>query len=361
MKQKIKVMLWPTKHSEHNGYIDNLYRTICNEYEVVGYDEMKKKGIKDILSADIYHLNWYENISSSNSKAKSKLMIIKKKVCIYVLKVLRKKIIWTVHNSVPHDLDDSKSIIGLMKFISRKADKIHIMCTDTLNNKYFNLKKYEKKIVLIPLGDYINNYGYSNVDIKDRYGIKKDEKIILFSGLVRKYKNIELLVEAFEKSGIEKSKFILLICGLCQNVSYKEELQKNIETRNVKFDFEFIKDDEMGDYLQQSDILVSPYNKESSLNSATLIMAMSYSKSFICPLIGTVKEIKDYNKMLYVYDYSDKREHLINLIKQFQKIEQDVKENEKILQEKGKLAYEYIQNNQTWEGNKQSWLKLYKF
>ena len=59
-------------------------------------------------------------------------------------------------------------------------------------------------------------------------------------------------------------------------------------------------------YLKCADVLVAPYNKESSLNSGTLWMAMSYKKSMILPRIGCVKDIPNYNDLLYVYNYENK-------------------------------------------------------
>ncbi len=107
---KKKVIIYPARHSKHNLYIDNLYHTICDEYDVVGYDEVKKQGVKSILSADIYHLNWYENVK----KAK----VFKKKIFIYVLKLLNKKIIWTVHNNVPHEENVRSKYIKIYEVLS---------------------------------------------------------------------------------------------------------------------------------------------------------------------------------------------------------------------------------------------------
>ncbi len=354
---KNKIMLYPCKQSKYNLYINNLYKTICNEYEVISYDEIKK-GLREMLSADVYHLNWYENISNDN-KLKMQLTLFKRKIFIYILKFFKKKIVWTVHNNLPHELNEKVNIKKFIKFIAKKSDKIHIMCKETLNNDY--IKKYKEKIVLIPHGDYINNYGHLGIDIKQKYKIERNKKIILFSGMIRKYKNIELLLEAFEKSELEKSNFVLLICGLCSDENYKVELTNMKHNENIKMNFNFIRNEEMADYLEQCEILVAPYDKTSSLNSGTLIMAMSYKKSFICPLIGAVKDIEKYDEILYTYDYDKNEDHLEKLIETLKKVGQDVSMDNSVLKKKGKLAYEYIKNNQTWEIRKNDWINLYKF
>ena len=183
---------------------------------------------------------------------------------------------------------------------------------------------------------------------------------MLFIGQVKKYKNIELLIKTFKDSKLEKDGFILLICGKCSDKEYKEELQK-ISNKNIFFDFNFIKDEEMEAYLRNSQIIVAPYNKKSSLNSGTLWMCMSYSKTMILPLIGCVKDIKNYDNLLYTYDYDDEREHYDALLECLLKVKLDINTDANILDKKGIKSYEYIVKNQTWEAFKEKWINLYKF
>lgn len=344
-----RVLIFPSVSSKYNKYVNNLYDTINDNYEVVGYDTEIKK--RKLLRNEIYHFNWYE---STNSKK----TIVIRKMFIKILKLLNKKIIWTVHNNFPHEVKNKKDTINFMKFMAEKSDKIHVLCKETINNEY--LEKYKTKIVYVPHGDYIDNYPESNIDIYERYNIDERKKIMLFIGQVRKYKNIELLIKAFCNSNIQEDGFVLLICGNCYDKIYEEEL-KNLSNENVFFDFNFIKDEEMEAYLRASQIIVAPYNKESSLNSGTLWMAMSYHKTMMLPLIGCVKDIENYNDILYTYDYKDEDEHYNSLLNCFRLLKLDVEKNEMALQEKGIRCYKYINEKQSWKENKEEWINLYKF
>ncbi len=344
-----RVIVYPSIEKSTNFYIRNLYKTIKKDYNVVGYNEIKEKIGK--LKGDIYHFNWIESINQKKD-------YLKKKILIILLKLLNKKIIWTVHNNMPHEIKDQKQTIDFMKFMAKKADRVHVLCKETVNSEY--LKKYREKIVYIPHGDYIGNYAKSRVDIHERYKIDKEKKIILFIGQVRKYKNIELLIKVFKNSYIENNNCVLLICGNCNDEEYKKELQE-ISTPNVFFDFKFIKDEEMESYLRNSEIIVAPYNKQSSLNSGTLWMAMSYKKTMMLPLIGCVKDIRNYDDFLYVYDYNNQDDHYQKLLNCMRKLNSDMKNNEKNLLEKGNLAYKYILNSQSWKKQSKDWINLYKF
>ncbi len=347
-----KIIFFPTKSKLENSYLNNIYNTIKHYYEVTGFDETKKK---DYFKYNIYHFNWIE--STSWGIIKQRFDYIKKIFFIIILKLLKKKIIRTIHNNIPHETNNMGNVINFMKFMAKKSDRIHILCTETLENDF--LKSYKNKAILIPHWDYVNNYPKSNINIYEKYNIQKGKKIILFIWQVRKYKNIELLIKAFRESELEENDFILLICWKLDNYNYGEEL-KNLSNENVFFDFNFIKDSEMESYLRTSQIIVAPYDKSSSLNSWTLWMAMSYKKTMMLPLIWCVKDIKDYNKFLYIYDYN-KEDHYERLLKCMLKLKNDLIKNNNELKAKGEKAYNYIMNKQSRKVQKENWINLYKF
>ena len=353
---KKKVMIYPSIKKAENRYLNNLYKTLKDSYDVTGYDEAKAK--INIFNYDIYHFNWIEG-NNKNRYLPIKIDYLKKSIFIKILKILNKKIVWTVHNNIPHETKNKKEVIKFMKFMAKNSDRIHILCKETSKNKY--LKDYNDKIVYIPHGDYIGNYDGEDIDIRKKYDIPKNKKIMLFVGQIRKYKNIELLMKAFKNSKLEENEYILLICGNCNDKSYKEDLIKISNNNSIYFDFNFIKDNEMKSYLKNADIVIAPYNKKSSLNSGTLWMSMSYSKTMVLPLIGCVKDINNYKDFLYVYDYNDEKEHYNALLNCLLKIKEEITNNPIVLKEKGKKAYEYIKSNQSWKSLKNKWIELYKF
>ncbi len=353
---KNKIIIYPNIKNAGNRYLNNLYQTIKDSYEVIGLDDAKKQ--KKLFKYDIYHFNWIEG-NNKNNYLSIKFDYFKKYIFIKLLKILNKKIIWTVHNNLPHEIKNKKEVMKFIRFMAKNSDKIHILCTETLENSY--LSKYSKKIVHIPHGDYIGNYEGNDIDIYARYNIPRHKKIMLFVGQIRKYKNIELLIKAFNDSKLKDNDFILLISGNCNDENYKEELIKKANNTNIYFDFNFIKDDEMQCYLKSSEIIIAPYNKKSSLNSGTLWMAMSYSKTMILPLIGCIKDIKNYDNILYAYDYNSEEEHYSSLLKCLIRVKEDIIRNPEILKIKGKKSYEYIIKNQSWKVMKRKWIDLYKF
>ena len=124
-----RVIVYPSIEKSTNFYIRNLYKTIKKDYNVVGYNEIKEKIGK--LKGDIYHFNWIESINQKKD-------YLKKKILIILLKLLNKKIIWTVHNNMPHEIKDQKQTIDFMKFMAKKSDRVHVLCKEKVNSEYLH-------------------------------------------------------------------------------------------------------------------------------------------------------------------------------------------------------------------------------
>ena len=61
---KNKIIIYPNIKNAGNRYLNNLYQTIKDSYEVIGLDDAKKQ--KKLFKYDIYHFNWIEGNNKNN-------------------------------------------------------------------------------------------------------------------------------------------------------------------------------------------------------------------------------------------------------------------------------------------------------
>ena len=113
-----------------------------------------------------------------------------------------------------------------------------------------------------------------------KLGLKPGKKNILFFGLIRKYKGLDILLEAFGKLSDD---YQLIIAG--EPYGSFEPYQKIIDSlpgkdRIVKV-LKYIKDSEVSDYFSAADLAVLPYR------SATQSGISSVSYHFEVPMIVT--------------------------------------------------------------------------
>lgn len=349
------VLFFPQAKTKENFYLGNLSRTISQNYEVIGVEQLFHGQWKTFFSADVCHLNWLENIRGKNEVCCLVNFLVRLGFLVG-LKLFRKRIVWTVHNKVAHDQKRGRKYSRiLIKLLMMWSDKIHILCEATLY-EIPDLKKFESKVICIPHGDYFGNFGCGTVNIREKYGIGHQEKIIFFTGKIGPYKNLDLLIECFNRSRLAESNFALLICGACKDTDYKRKILAKIQTsRNVYADFHFVENSCMGDYLYQSDLLIAPYDISSSLNSGTMWMAFSYRKSMVLPEIGCVQGDRVIEENAFIYRYASASEHADKLSDVMEKIKDETAQS---LLERGKRLYTYVQTK-SWESHKVEWLSLY--
>lgn len=291
----------------------NPYDSTSNKYVKMIINLLKEKGfevydLKDVikkpklfLKIKIIHLNWFESLDG-NSNFSIIISFLKQYLKILIFKLFDKKILWTMHNKSPHEKSYSLLKKIILKKVIDSSNGIIIHCTDSKSILINQFGVKANKIYYCPHPNYIKEYG--NVIVNK----KKDNKLkLLFLGLIKPYKNIELLIDVIDE--LKELNIELKILGKPVNETYGRFLKNyKSENKRIKFKLGFVDDEEIPKHLSECDLLVSPLNIESSLNSGIAILAFSYKKSIICPEIGTINDLPNKN-LVYSYSYKSDIEH----------------------------------------------------
>lgn len=322
-----------------------------NKYVKLIYDSITKADI-DVIGAnysddnfdfEIINLNWYESIFKRNYFDAVK-EYFKKIKYIKELKSKDIKIVWTVHNKVPHDGKYVFLAKKLMKILIKESDAIIIHCKDTKDvlTELNHLINIDEKVCYIPHPNYEGAYDEKNINFKEELGLK-DDTVFLFVGQIRPYKNVELIIEAAKR--LKDKKVTFVIAGNPNNRFYKKEIESLIgDSKNIKTLFKYIEDDEIVPLIKCSDAVILPYDLESSLNSGVAILAFTHGKTVICPSIGTLNDI-DEDTLFYSYNYKDSDEHKESLISAINACYEDSCRDKNILANKGSRLKEIMKED----------------
>ena len=167
-------------------------------------------------------------------------------------------------------------------------------------------------------------------------GLDPTKKILLFFGLIRNYKGLDLLLQAF--SNLNKE-FILLIAGEVygDEITYTNLISKS-KNKNIHFVNQFIDEQDVKLYFSVADLCVLPYK------SATQSGIQALANSFCLPVLisnvgGLVEDIVDEKNGFILND--------INPLVIQNKIEEIFNEN-KLTQVEENLKIENLLLNDTW-------------
>ncbi|MER3497634.1 MAG: glycosyl transferase family 1 [Chitinophagaceae bacterium] len=209
-----------------------------------------------------------------------------------ILRKVRKnhhtKIICIADNVIPHEHRFGDK--AFTKYFLKACDAFVTMSEKVMND----LRKFEKskpaKLVQHPLYD---NFGeiVSKQEAREKLGIPANEPIILFFGFIRKYKGLDILLEAMKilKDNNVKpqtSNLKLLIAGefYKDEKTYGEQIEKLGIADQLILRTDFIPDSEVKYYLCAADAVVQPYRN--ATQSGVTPLAYHFEKPMIVTNVG---------------------------------------------------------------------------
>jgi glycosyltransferase involved in cell wall biosynthesis len=144
------------------------------------------------------------------------------------------------------------------------------------------LKIYPQANVLQLKHPNYNHFG-SKLNQKEalsNLGLDIEKKTILFFGIIRDYKGLDVLLEAFDELSDD---FQLIVAGECYGSfeKYKLQIDKNKNKNRINLHLKYISDQEVKNFFSAADVCILPYK------SATQSGITAISHHFCVPIIAT--------------------------------------------------------------------------
>lgn len=142
----------------------------------------------------------------------------------------------------------------------------------------------------------------SMAEARQKLGLKPDDKIVLFFGLIRHYKGLDLLLEAMARPEIKKQNIRLLIAG-----EFYEDKAPYLELINKLGDSlilhdRFIANEEVRYYFCASNLVAQTYRN--ATNSGVTMVGYYYEKPMLVTNVGGLAEIVPDGTCGYVVEKS---------------------------------------------------------
>lgn len=255
----------------------------------------------------IVNLNWFDSINASSS-LNIFLNFIKRFCMLSFFKITGKKIVFTYHNAHPHNMKNTFWADKLTNILCKWSEKIVVLCdySEELLKDYYPIEKLRKKMVTIPPATYKGCYAENEIDFRTQWGLDSNACVMTYVGSMQPYKNIELVIEAAKRF----PDIYFVLAGGAINEAYRQHLiDLSKGCRNIVPMFRRVKDEELSALVKCSSYIITPYNRKSSLNSGVAILAFTYGRTVICPIIGTLLQMGNLDNV-FSYDYEKEEEHI---------------------------------------------------
>jgi len=141
--------------------------------------------------------------------------------------------------------------------------------------------------------------GVSKEEARKKLNLNPNDKIILFFGLIRKYKGLDILLEAMADDKIKNSGVKLLVAGEFyeDKQPYLDLIEKHGLKDKVIFHSQFIPNEEVRYYFCASDLVAQTYRN--ATNSGVTMVGYYYEKPMLVTDVGGLSELVPHRKIGY--------------------------------------------------------------
>ena len=220
-----------------------------------------------------------------------------------ILRKIRKnkhtKIVCIADNVIPHEKRPGDK--PFTKYFLKSCDAFITMSEKVMADLRLFEKNKPAELVRHPLYD---NFGaiISKTEARQHLQLPVNDKIILFFGFIRKYKGLDLLLEAMADPRIKESGIKLMVAGefYDDEKGYREIIEKNHLQDQLILKTDFIPDSEVKYYLCAADAVIQPYRN--ATQSGVTPLAYHFEKPMVVTNVGGLPVLVPHEKVGLVTD-----------------------------------------------------------
>jgi len=290
---KLRLLAWPAFKSRFNNPYSWLLYTAMGSLNA----QVNEFSIKNLIykNFDILHIHWPEVYLNKEGIIQAFLGSVKRLSLYFLAKMRGAKIVWTVHNTLPHNLYHPKLQKIFYSLLLKIVDGYIYLSEpsyDAATKIHPRLHELPSLIQKFGHGHYRDVYqnNLSRVDARKKMGIEDDKVVILFLGTITPYKNVISLCDSFTK--IPNDSLQLIIAGKPSSDELEATLTEKSESDpRIDSVFQFIPEEDLQMYFNASDLVVLPFLNMT--NSGSALCALSFNTPILTSHTGSMRALQD--------------------------------------------------------------------
>lgn len=199
------------------------------------------------------------------------------------------KIVWTVHNILPHRQPFPPVHRMVRRLVMKRADAVIAHCEYGRSEIMRHFPR-EKPVHIVPIGSYIEVYQatVTRSDARRHLDLTSEQFVYLFLGNITDNKGLDEFVRVFQDQATLTD--VALIAGRNRNAALVQRLEaKAASDTRFRVRAGFIPNDEIPFFLGAADVMIAPFQK--ILTSSSVMVGMSYGLPVIVPNLGCLPEL----------------------------------------------------------------------
>jgi len=161
-----------------------------------------------------------------------------------------------------------------------------IVHDDFFKNILKNEYHFANKVVTIAHGVENLNWSMNQIEARQKLGLDKNKKVLMFFGFLAGYKGVELLIEGFKKLKNREDYQLIIAGGKVKRVAsdpryqaWLDKIMTDCKTLGIQTPG-FVKNEDIETYFRSSDLLILPYLTPQSM-SGIMALAVGFKQPFL--------------------------------------------------------------------------------
>lgn len=278
-----------------NPYQRLLYSHAADSgFAIVPTLQMQHLGRVHWRGRSVLHLHWLASVLHgvvTSSAAEARIEGLRADMAAW--RAAGHRVVWTMHNVLPHDCPFPDAEIELRRVLVEGTDAIHVLSRTSIAEarQYFDLP--DDKLFHVPHPSYEGWYANVDGDVSAKLDLdlSADSFTFLFFGSLQPYKGALELVDAFLRLRERHPgrKLQLVIAGKPVDAAYAAAVHAAaLEHSSIRFIPSAMEERQVQVLFHAADAVVAPYRR--TLNSGVAMLAASFRKPLVAPGNGGVGE-----------------------------------------------------------------------
>ena len=200
----------------------------------------------------------------------------------FVLYILKRKMILTVHDPFPHTGNDT-FIVRLRRKVAFALVPRFIVLNKAQVQQFIDFYRLPKSKVIV---SKLSNYTYLRTVKPQLSQVPQKQRYILFAGKISKYKGLDYLLPAMEKVHKQYADVKLIVAG---GGRYHFDISKYLAKEYIDIRNHFIPDAELVALLSNAMFVVCPYTD--ATQSGVVMSAFAFNKPVLVTDVGGLPEM----------------------------------------------------------------------
>jgi beta-1,4-mannosyltransferase len=233
----------------------------------------------------ILHLHWTsEVLRDARTAAHAESLRSQFILELERIKDLGIRLVWTVHNALPHTCTFPEQERALRNDIAALTDAIHIMNPQTVAEVSEQFVIPEDKVFASPHPSYSGFYPeVDRTTARFELGFGPHDIVVGTIGSITHYKGLETLVAGIDTVSLDEPRLCGLIAGI-PGADSESLIESLSQSRNVTVIARKLTDRDIAKMTTALDYMALPY--ERTLNSGASALAATFGIPIIAPTVG---------------------------------------------------------------------------